>query len=102
MKKYEISFGFNLILICFWCANMITLEAFRPETKEEVPWDTFFNAFPILSVAIAIILALVLVIWGSRLLQLFWNRFISNIFALREISFQEAFALTLVLSFCSM
>jgi len=41
---------------------------------------------------------LILLLWGAKLLELFWNRLISSLFQIREIDFQEALSIVLVLT----
>ncbi len=98
-KKSEISIGLNLILICFYFVNIIASQAFEPETKEKVLWDVFFDTSPGLSIITAILLYLGIVFWGAKLIQIFWNRFLSDVFRIRLISFQESLTMAIIFSF---
>ena len=97
----KISLNFNIKLICFCLFNLLFIKLFEPENKESVPWDIFFDKSPTLSIITAITLSIITILWGSKLLQTFWNQFLSEIFRLRNISTQEALTLTLLLSLIS-
>ncbi|RZB33835.1 MAG: hypothetical protein SRB2_03671 [Desulfobacteraceae bacterium Eth-SRB2] len=94
----RIIFSFNLILCAYLCVDFLVSLLFNPKIDEKVPWDEFYNAFPVLSIIISFILGITLLLWGAKLFEAFWNRLISDIFKLREINFQEALALILVIS----
>jgi len=68
---------------------------FEPESKSSVPYDFFYNMFPVYAVITAVIMLIILLISGAKLLQLFWNSFVSDIFTIREIYYQEAVALVI-------
>lgn len=94
----RIAFGFNLVLFAYLCVDFLVSLLFDPKSYERVPWDAVYEAFPVLSVTLAFLIGLLLLLWGAKLVELFWNRLISDIFELREINFQEALALVLVLA----
>ncbi len=97
-NKPKIVFRFNLVLFAYLCVNVLVSSLFDPQTDEKVLWDKVYEAFPVASVTLAVLIGLSLLLWGSKLVELFWNRFISDIFGLREIDFQEALALVLILA----
>ena len=97
-KKSKVAFSFNLALFAFFCFNELMTLLFEPESEERVPWDAFYDVSPILSVVVAVLIVLLILVWGAKLIQLFWNRFISDIFKLRTICFQEALSLALILT----
>ena len=94
--KHKIVFKFNLALFAYLCIGFIVLLLFEPKSEEKVLWDAVYEAFPVLSIIIAVFLSLLLLLWGTKLFELFWNRLISNLFKLREITFQEALSIILV------
>ncbi len=101
-NKLKISLRYNLILISYFILNSFAIQVFEPETKEKVLWDFFFEASPKLSIITAILLYLVIVFWGAKLLQIFWNRFLSGVFEIRKILFQEALTMAIILSFVTL
>ena len=97
-KHNKITLKFNLVLFSYLCIGVFVSLMFEPDTGEKVPWDTVYETFPVLSMIAAFCIGLVLLLWGAKLCELFWNRLISSIFELREIDFQEALSVILVLS----
>jgi len=97
-KLKRIVFKFNLALFLYLCVGFLLSLLFEPKVEEKVPWDTVYEAFPVLSIIIAFLLGLILLLWGAKLLELFWNRLISSLFQIREIDFQEALSIVLVLT----
>jgi len=79
------------------CFTLLVDYLFSPESLEKVPWEFVFNKSPILSAILALIFIAILIFGGSQLLKIFWNRFISDISKVREISFQEAMAIFLII-----
>jgi len=94
----RIMFKFNLFLFAYLCISSLASFLFEPQSKEQVPWDTVYKAAPVLSILIAIFIVFLLILWGAKLFELFWNRLMSDLFKLREIDFQEALSMVLVLS----
>ena len=97
-KPNKVVFKFNLALFFYLCIGFFVSLLFEPEKEEKVPWDTVYEAFPVFSVIAASLIGLLLLLWGAKLCELFWNKFISTVFDLREISFQEALSIILVLA----
>ena len=95
-ENSKINFKFNSILFSYLCIGFIVSLLFEPENEEKVPWDIFYESFPAIAVIVALLMGFVLLIWGAKLLELFWNRFISNLFEIRVIDFQEALSIVLV------
>ena len=91
-----ISLIFNLVLFAYLCIDFSVSLLFDPKWNEKVPWDKVYDSSPVLAIVLSILIGLLLLLWGAKMVQLFWNRFISNIFELRLINFQEALALVLV------
>jgi len=95
-KPSGMTFKFNLVLISYLFISYFISLLFEPMNKAKVPWDTLYEGFPVLSVILAVAIALVLMLWGAKLFELFWNRLISTIFDLREIKYQESLSITLI------
>ncbi len=97
-KPQKIVFKFNLALFLYLCVSFLLSQLFEQKVEEKVPWDTVYEAFPVLSIVIAFLIGLVLLLWGAKLFEMFWNRLLSNLFKFREIDFQEALSIVLVLT----
>lgn len=97
-NKPSITFKFNLVLFTYLCVDFLVSIIFDPKIDEKVPWDTLYEAFPVFSIILAVFISLLLLLWGAKLLELFWNKLISDIFKIRVINFQEALALVLILA----
>jgi hypothetical protein len=96
MESSKINFKFNLALFAYLCVNYLASAAFDPSVNSEALWDKAYGAFPVLSVIFAIVMGLLLFLWGAKMIEVFWNRFIAEVFKIREIVFQEALALILI------
>ena len=94
--KPKITFSFNLILFAYLFVDFLVSLLFDPKIDEKVPWDAVYDAFPVLSIILAFIIGVSLLLWGAKLFESFWNKLISDIFKIREIIYQEALALILV------
>ena len=97
-KPNRVTIKFNLLLICYLFISYFISVLFEPLNEEKVPWDSVYEAYPVLSIILAVAIALAIILWGTKLFELFWNRLISNIFKIRAISFQEALSIVLVLT----
>ena len=93
--KPTVGVKLNLVLLSYLCISFIVSALFDSKFEEKVPWDMVREAWPVGSVVIAILLGFVLLIWGAKLFEIFWNRLISDLFGLREITFQEAMSMVL-------
>ncbi len=95
-KSQEINLLFNIVLFIYIGCTFLAEYLFNPETSDSIPWERLFKNSPILSITLALMFALILILAGSQLLKIFWNRFISDIIKVREITFQEAMAIFLI------
>ena len=95
-KPSRINIKFNLVLIVYLIITYFMSLLFEPINEAKVPWDTVYEAFPVLSIILACAIALVLMLWGAKLVELLWNRLIAHLFKLRAINFQEALSIVLV------
>lgn len=93
----KITFIFNMALLSYICCAVLAEYLFKPETPDNVPWESLFKNSPALSIMLALIFAVILILAGSNLLKIFWNHFVSDIMKLREVTFHEAMAIFLIL-----
>lgn len=96
--KPLITTTFNIILFFYICLVILADYLFNPDMDTQVPWDAFYNVYPSMAIIFAVILIFVLIFGGALLLKYFWNRFLSDILKVRNISFQESLSLILILS----
>ena len=97
-NKHKISFIYNLALFIYFCVNFLTKTLFDPNFDAKVPWDTVYESHPTLSIIAALVIGMILLLWGANLFNKFWNRLISDIFGVRELEFQESLAIVLILA----
>ena len=71
---------------------------FEPEKEERIILDKIYDTYPMVSMALGLSLVLLVIFVGARVLEMFWNRLIADILAVREIDYQEALAMVLFLS----
>lgn len=94
-----ITFSFNMVMLVYICSAFLAEYLFKPETPGNVPWERLFEEnSSALSIMLALIFAIILILAGSNLLKIFWNNFVSDIMKLREVTFQEAMAIFLILT----
>ena len=95
-KKITIIFNIGVMIYLFFYIGAI--ELFEPVNKEKVFFDLLFDSVPpFIGYSLAIFLALFALIIGTLIIKEFWNRFVSDIFKLRDINFQETLAISLIL-----
>ncbi len=90
-----VTIWFNTALFVYLIITMIVDVLFSAQAKK-VPWDDFYDMFPVVAVIVAALLFVIVIFVGAMLLKHFWNNIISDIFKLREINFAEALAITMV------
>lgn len=96
--KPTITIWFNVLLVGYLCALLTFDFVFKPVSTEKVPYDYFFDKFPVMSIVTGIAIAVLLVIAGALLLKRFWDRVIADVFKIREITLQEAAAIVITVS----
>ena len=85
------------MLFVYLLANLQTEIWLEPETKEVLLWDQMFQGLPsYLSLLALLLVGILFILWGSWLIKIFWNTFMSDIFKIREINSDEAIALALI------
>ena len=101
MKPIKITKRFNVALFLYF-GTAITINAlFEPESKEKVPWDFLYDWSPLFAITVATLMAIILALWSAVLVRILWNRFISDVFTIREISFDESLAVVLMIAILS-
>jgi len=89
---------FNFVLFIYLVANLLVVVALEPDAGNENLWDKFFGSLsPYLSAFILLAISIFLIVWGAFIGKFLWNRFLVDVFGIREINFDEALALALVL-----
>jgi len=96
-SRKQITALFNAAILIYMLFAFAVEYLFTPETKE-VPWDWVFNNNPFLGIAGAVLFISILILGGAQIIRYFWNRFIVEVFHLREIVFQEALSILLIFS----
>lgn len=97
-NRRRVSFIYNLALLGYFCVNLLVTTLFDPNFDAKVPWDAVYEAYPTISIIVAISIGLALLLWGANLFKSFWNKVISDIFGVRELEFQESLAIVLILA----
>ena len=89
---------FNFVLFLYLVANLLLLVLVEPDAGKDILWDKFFGSLsPFLSAFILLAISIFLIVWGAFIGKFLWNRFIVDVFGIREINFDEALALALIL-----
>ncbi len=71
---------------------------FTPNDDKPVPFDYILDSFPLTGFISVGLLVLLLIYGIARLIQIFWNSLIADLFKTRDIDFQEAMAISLIFS----
>jgi hypothetical protein len=90
----------NILLFLYLCVAGAAGYLFRPETR--VPWEAVYEWSPAVGIAGAVLIIATLVFWGAAVLKIFWNRFLSDLFKIRNITYDESLAVILILAIFSM
>ncbi len=96
MNKQHVSILFNVALSLYLLIGKMTKYAFNPTSQAKVPWDIVYEWSKSLAIVLAIVIVITMIVVGSALFRLFWNKFISDVFKLRSISLNEAIAIILL------
>jgi hypothetical protein len=97
-NRQQISPIYNFVLFSYVCVDFLVSTLFDPNFDAKVPWDAVYGAYPTLSITAALVIGVILLLWGANLFKKFWNRLISDIFNVRELEFQESLAIVLILA----
>lgn len=96
-SKSVITKTFSVVLFLYLCVSSLVEYLFEPETTK-VPWDVVYEWSPSFAIITPVLIVLIMALWGAVLLKIFWNRFVSDIFSVRIISYDEALALLLMVA----
>lgn len=101
IKTKRITVGFNIVMFIYISIAFAVEYLSTPETLTKAPWELLFKNSPMISIALALITVLILLITGAYLIKIFWNRFISDVFKVRAITYDESLALVLIITVIS-
>ena len=94
--------SFNAVLFFFglyiWVLSIVGEE---PQKSHPSYWDKIGEWSPAIGIGLSILCFLTLVVWGSWIVKQFWNRLLVDLFPVREINFNEALALILIIGILS-
>ena len=93
-----ITIGFNALLFLYLIYASFVSYLFDPESDSRVPMDDFFDIAPVASIVAAVVLGVALLLTGALVVRAFWNRLVTSLFSTRDINYQEALAITLIVS----
>ncbi len=88
----------NVALFLYLCLASTTDYLFRPETQTKVPWEAVYEWSPPIAITASLLIVATLIFWGAALLRIFWNSFISDLFNLRNITYNESLAVALIVA----
>jgi len=96
MGKDVINKTFNTILFFYLLYVDSVFFLFEPRPQRNAPWYMLYDSSPVMAIGVAVLILLVLIVWGAALSRAFWNRWAANVFKVREITYDEAMALVLM------
>ena len=99
-RKPEITWRFNAALFAYLVFVGMLEWPFTPRrgSRPVIPIDSFADKSPELALFTAFLLGVLLLFVATKVLRLFWSKFVTNIFNVREITIQEALSCVLVLA----
>lgn len=92
---------FNVALFLYFLFSGSIGYLFDPAGDKRVPWDKVYDWSPSFAVLGALLIVLILALLGSIIVKVFWNRFIADVFKIREITFDESLAIVLITAIIS-
>ena len=92
---------FNIALFLYFLFNSFIGYLFDPAGDKGVPWDKVYEWSPPLAVSGAVLIVIILALLGAVIAKIFWNRFIADVFKVREITYDESLAVVLILAIVS-
>ncbi len=92
---------FNVTVFLYCLFNSFISYLFDPAGDKSVPWDKVYEWSPPIAVSGALLFVLILALLGAVIAKAFWNRFIVDVFKVREISYDESLAIILIIAIIS-
>jgi len=92
---------FNAALFLYFLFNSSIGYLFDPAGDKSVPWDKVNEWSPLIAVSGALLLVLILALLGAVIAKIFWNRFVADVFKVREITYDESLAIVLITAIIS-
>jgi hypothetical protein len=97
-KPKSITVGFNILLFLYLIYASFVSCLFELESDSHVAMDDFFEIAPAASFVATVLLGAVLILTGALVIRAFWNRLVTSLFSIRDIDYQEALAIILMIS----
>jgi hypothetical protein len=79
----------------------LIIALFNPECSRHVPMDDFFEIAPVAAIIMTVALFVTGALAGAFIIRSFWNRLVASLFTVRNLNYQEALAIILMLSILS-
>lgn len=92
---------FNASLFLYFLFNSSIGYLFDPAGDKSVPWDKVYEWSPSIAVSSALLLVTTLALLGAVIAKIFWNRFVADVFKVREITYDESLAIVLIMAIIS-
>lgn len=96
-----ISKRFNVALFFYLFFVGVVDYLFNPQSNLKVPWDNLFEWSPPMAISAALIVLLILLFVGAAIVKSFWSRFISDVFSVRDITYDESLAIVMLVAVVS-
>jgi len=92
---------FNAALFLYYLFNSAIGYLFDPAGEKSVPWDKIYEWSPPIAVSGALLIIFVLALLGAVIVKIFWNRFVADVFKVREITYDESLSIGLLVAIIS-
>ncbi len=98
-KQQPITSLFNAVLLLYLVVRGTLSMLSQPATDITNTYlNLLLSSYPTIGFLAMIVVALAIVLWGAELLRMFWNFFMVSMFKLRQLTFQEALAIILMIT----
>lgn len=85
------------VLFLYKLMNTAANILFKPKSNIKARWDLVYEWSESFAIIGAIIIILILIIFGAYIIKEFWNRFMTNTFKVRKINYTESLAIVLLI-----
>lgn len=96
LDKNKITLSFNIGIIIFLGYEGLCERLMRPVNEPKYVMDALHDSYPVLSILLMLSILLISFFFAPLIIRVFWNRFITDIFKIREITFQESLSIFLI------